>query len=123
MIRSSWWSIIIVLSAIAVALAIVADAGTPVRPLLVFWFLLVCPGMAFVRLLRIEERLIELVLAIALSVTLDTIVAEIMALNKIWSFRGGLFVLICLSLLGAALQMMQALNQLPSSTRQGASKP
>ncbi len=123
MIRSTWWSLIIILSAIAVALAIVVNAGAPVRPLLVFWFLLVCPGMAFVQMMHIEERLIELVLAIALSIALDTIVAEIMALNKIWSFRGGLFVLICLSLLGAALQIMRAINQMPNPTRQGMSKP
>ncbi len=123
MIRSSWWSLIIILSAIAVTLAIVANAGMPVRPLLVFWFLLVCPGMAFIQLMHIEERLIELVLAIALSIALDTVVAEIMALNKIWSFRAGLFVLICLSLFGAALQIMRAINQMPTPTRQDMSKP
>ncbi len=123
MIRSSWWSLVIILSAIAVTLAIVVNAGTPVRPLLVFWFLLVCPGMAFVQLMHIEERLTELVLAIALSIALDTIIAEIMALNKIWSFRGGLFVLICLSLFGAALQIMRVINRLPTPTRQGMSKP
>ncbi len=123
MTRSNWWSLIIILSAIALTLVIVANAGAPVRPLLAFWFLLVCPGMAFIQLMHIEERLIELVLAIALSIALDTVVAEIMALNKIWSFKGGLFVLICLSLLGAAIQIMQALSRLPSPTRQGLSKP
>ncbi len=122
MIRSTWWSIIIILSAVAVALAIVVNAGSPIRPLLVFWFLLVCPGIAFVQLMHIEGRLVELVLAIALSIALDTLVAEIMALNRLWSYRGGLFVLICLSLFGAALQIMRALNQLPDLTRQGVSK-
>ncbi len=122
MIRSSWWSIIIILSAIAMILAVVSGIETPARPLITFWFMLVCPGMAFVRLLRIEERFAELILAIALSIALDTIVAEAMVLNRLWSPKWGLFVLICLSLVGAGLQIIQAFSQLMDARRQALSE-
>jgi heme/copper-type cytochrome/quinol oxidase subunit 4 len=71
-----------------------------------FWFLLICPGMAFVRLLGIRERLTELIVAIALSMALDTAVSETMVLTKRWSPEWGLVVLIGMSAAGAALQII-----------------
>jgi hypothetical protein len=63
--------------------------------------------MAFARLLHIEERLTELTLAIALSIAMDTIVSGTMVLAKIWSPQWGLFVLICASLGGVALEELR----------------
>ena len=83
----------------------VSDIGSPVRPLVAFWFLLICPGMAFVPLLRIKERLTEVTVAIALSIALDTIVAETMVLTKRWSPEWALFLLICMAVVGAVLQI------------------
>jgi hypothetical protein len=84
----------------------VSDIGPPIQAMVAFWFLLVCPGMSFVRLLQIEERLTELTVAIALSIALDTVVSETMVLTKRWSPEWGLFVLICMSVAGAALQII-----------------
>jgi len=89
-------------------LALDSNIGSPIRPAITFWLLLFCPGMAFVRLLHIKERLTELTLAVALSITMSTIVSETMVLAKIWSPKWGLVVLICMSLGGAALQIIQA---------------
>ena len=85
----------------------VIDIGPPLRPILIFWFLLICPGMAFVRLLQIQNPLSELTIAIAFSLALDTIIAEIMIYSGIWSPKLGLAALICISVVGALLQMRQ----------------
>jgi hypothetical protein len=86
--------------------AMVSDIGPPIQAMVAFWFLLVCPGMSFVRLLQIGDRLTELIVAIALSIALDTTVSETMVLTKRWSPEWGLFVLICMSAAGAALQTL-----------------
>jgi uncharacterized membrane protein len=83
----------------------VSDIGSPVRPLVAFWFLLICPGMAFVPLLRVKERLTEVTVAIALSIALDTIVSETMVLTKRWAPEWALFLLICMAVVGAVLQI------------------
>jgi uncharacterized membrane protein len=112
MMRLIWWPIIIVASAIGAGLAVVSDLGSPIRPLISFWFLLTCPGMAFVRLLRVEGRLTELTLAIGLSIAIDTIVAEAMLYAGAWSPNWILVVLICISIGGAVLQIISARKKL-----------
>jgi hypothetical protein len=106
MLRSIWWPIIIIASAIGAGLTMVGNIGLPIRPIITFWFLLICPGMAFVRLLHIEERLTELTLAIALSIATDTIVAETMLYAGVWSPQWGLVVLIGISIAGVVLQII-----------------
>lgn len=106
MIRSPyWWPIVIIASAVGAGLALLSNVGLPIRAGVTFMFLLICPGMAFVRLLHFEERVTEWVLAIALSLALNTFVAEAMVYAKIWSPEGGFFVLIGLSVIGALLQI------------------
>jgi uncharacterized membrane protein len=109
--RSTWWISLITVSCLGVALAMVGHIDGAIRPVLAFWFLLICPGMAFVPLLHFKERLTELTLAIALSLALDTLVAEVMALNGIWSPKWGLFALICLTLSGLGLQVLRFMSQ------------
>ena len=104
--RSIWWPIIISISALV--LVIVTFTGAPFRPVAAFWFLLICPGMAFVRLLHIEEWLMEFTLAIALSIAINTFVSEIMVFARIWSPKAGLVALICISMLGATCQIIEA---------------
>ena len=99
------WPLIILISAFGIALMMVGNIESPIRPLLAFWFLLVCPGMAFVRLLRVDRRLTEWTLAIALSIAIDVIVTEIMVLGKLWSPTAGLMVIISISIVGIGLQL------------------
>jgi hypothetical protein len=72
--------------------------------------MLIIPGMAIIRLLHIEDRLAELVLAIALSLVISTLFAEIMVLTRLWSPPVGLAVLISISLIGAFLQIKDAVQ-------------
>jgi hypothetical protein len=79
--------------------------GAPVRPAIVLWFFLICPGMAFARLLGIKEHLTELTIALALSIALDVIVSETMVLSNMWSPGRALLTLVGVSIFGAALQL------------------
>ena len=109
--RSIWWAIVIMASAIGAGLVTLFNIGSPIRPIISFWFLLTCPGMAFVGLLHIKEQLTELTLAVALSLAIDTIVAETMVLTRNWSPTLGILVLMCVSLGGAGLQLIRAHNR------------
>jgi hypothetical protein len=109
--RVSWfWPAVIVLSAAGAGLGMLLDVNSPLRVAVSFWFLLVCPGMAYVRLLRLRDRLIEFTLAIALSLALDTIVTECMLYaGTLWTY-GALSVLGSLSVGGAVLQVLTSLG-------------
>ena len=106
--RIPLWPIIIIVSAIGAGVAMFLNIETPIRTVIGFWFLLICPGMAYVQLLEIKECFTELVLAIALSIAMNTIIAEALVLAKFWSPLRGLLVLIALCVAGTTLQIIKA---------------
>ena len=107
--RSVWqWPVIIIASAIAVILFTITDLTTPVRAVIGFWFVLVCPGMAFVRFLRIEDPLNEFMLAVAVSIGLGATLATAMAVTQNWSPDWGVAILAYVSIVGAVLQLTTA---------------
>lgn len=106
MIRLSWlWPAIIIVSAVAIGYMTFADIESPLRAAIAFWFLVVCPGMALVRLLRLADPLIELTLAVAVSLALDAIIASVMVYAGAWSPQWGLAMLVIISLSGALAQI------------------
>ena len=106
---STWfWPLSIIASAIAVNVVVLVDSQSVVRPLLVLWFMLICPGMAFVRLLRLKSMAVELSLATALSVALATILAGSLLYSGLWSPTAGLITLGCIAVLGAVAQIALA---------------
>jgi hypothetical protein len=117
------WPIVVVISCIAVALCNWLEVVQPLRAISVFWFFLICPGLAIVGLLDIRDRLAEAVVAIGLSLALDTGVATVMVLARLWSPDGGLAVLIGISLLGAALQMELYRRRTPNSVGDAGLRP
>jgi hypothetical protein len=98
------WPAIIILSAIAAGLVTFVFTGTVLRPIIVMWFLFVCPGMAVVRFFRLSEHVVKWTLALALSFAIDGIVAGIVLYAGRWSPAGILGILIGLSLGGAIMQ-------------------
>ncbi len=100
------WPVMIVLSAVGIGLAVIQGWPAPARAALALWFLLICPGMAFVRLLQLDDKVREWTLAVALSLALDTGLALLMVYSRLWSPRLGLALLIGLSGLGALLQLV-----------------
>jgi hypothetical protein len=116
-LHSLWlWPAFIVLLCLAMAVVTFAPAPSPWRPAVAFVFLLICPGMAFVRLLRLSEGPLFWLLAIGLSLALDAIVAMSMVWAQAWSPTGGVAALIAISLVGAALQLIVAVRYPRSDT-------
>lgn len=104
--RLPWlWPAVISLSAAAAAIVTFGQVPAPLRAIVGLWFLLVCPGMAFVRLLRLKEGIAEWTLAIASSLAMDALVAGSMVYAGAWSPAGGMLVLVAASLAGALLQV------------------
>jgi hypothetical protein len=115
--RSSWlWPTIIILSAGAVSLVTFVIPASPMRPIVVMWFLFICPGIALVRLLRLNEPVVDWTLAIALSFTIDAIVAGIQLYAGRWSPTLTLEILIALSLAGVIMQLATMHSETPCST-------
>jgi hypothetical protein len=98
------WPIIITLSAAVVGGFVYGGVTSPIRPIVALWFLVFCPGIALVRLLRLRDVWAEVTLATAVSRALDVGVATMLVYSGYWSPKLGLAILIGLSLLGAALQ-------------------
>ena len=73
--RSLTWPAAILLSTVAVSVVTYADIWPSVRPFVALPFLVLCPGLAWARLLRVEPELNTILLGIALSLAIDTIVA------------------------------------------------
>jgi hypothetical protein len=115
--RLPWlWQVIIILSTIATALVTFVFPETPLRPIVVMWFLLICPGMMLVRFLRLNQVVVEWVLALALSLSIDAIVSGVVLYTGLWSPAAILNIIICLNLAGAIAQL-EMLN-LKSSRRE-----
>jgi len=106
--RHFWlWPAIVGLSGVAVGLAQVLDVSGPVRVAIAFWFLLACPGLPWVKLLRLHNRLIEWPLIVALSLSLDTAVTTTFVYTDLWTAQICLLVLIVVSYVGAVLLLDQ----------------
>jgi hypothetical protein len=103
---SLFWWVVIIASAAATVFGIVSDTSSVLRTTLTFWFLLVCPGMAYIRLLRLNQPATELTLAVALSITIDTVVTLGQVLANAWSVRVSVSILIIISFAGVILQML-----------------
>lgn len=106
------WPVIFVLSAGAAYLAMVVIPDTPVALVIIMWFLFVCPGMALVRLLRLNEPVMEWVLALALSFAIDGIIAGILVYAGVWSPTRTLVIVIGVCLAGALSEAV--INQAPT---------
>ncbi len=99
------WPLLIIASALSLGLLVFVEVDSPLRPWLTYWFMFVCPGMAWVRLLRLPDSATELILGVALSLALDAIVAGVMLYAKIWSPQGGMAALIGISVIGVMLSV------------------
>ncbi|HEX9016723.1 MAG TPA: hypothetical protein VF960_12095 [Chloroflexota bacterium] len=106
MSRHYQWPIAIIVLALAADLAVVADVHVAIRAVVVLSFLVVGPGLAFVRLIGFTSGYVEYTLAIALSLTLDTIVAETLIMARLWSVSTAMAILVFLTLVGVVLQIV-----------------
>ena len=94
------WPTIAFISIIVVILFTFVHPGHPVQGIIILWFVTLCPGMSLVSLLKLEGFIIEITLAIALSLSIDAIVVGLFLYSGRWSPPTMLWVLIVLSLIG-----------------------
>lgn len=99
------WPTIIILSILVTGLVSFVTPDIAGRPLIVIWFLFICPGMALVWLLRPEEPVVKWTLAVALSFAIDGIVAGILMYAGQWTPTGTLLILMSISLGGVLAQI------------------
>ena len=99
------WPVTIILSTAAAGLVYFVFTDVAIRPLLVMWFLFICPGMAVIRLLHLREVAVEWTLALVLSFTLDAIIAGIQLYAQVWSPSATFAILIVICLGGSIAQI------------------
>ncbi len=100
------WPIIIIVSALSAGLASLGFLPTILQFLIIGGFILVIPGMAYIRLMLSTPSLTRFILSVALSLSLSTFVSMFMVLTHTWYPLGGLYFLIAISIAGAALQII-----------------
>ncbi len=98
---------LIVVSATVLVVTVVAGAASPLRTTAAVWFLGVCPGLAVVAAIRLEDVWMEVTLALALSLSLDVVVAGVLAYAAGWSPGASLAILVAISLAGAAVEALR----------------
>jgi drug/metabolite transporter (DMT)-like permease len=79
--RSWILSLLLAVSGWIVLGIVTAQAPTPVRTIAVFGFVLICPGAALIRLLRLRDPLERVVLGLAIGLSLATLISEVAALG------------------------------------------
>ena len=97
------WPVIIILSAAMAGLLTYVDVGSPLRLVVVMWFMLVCPGMVLVRFLALRDPLFEWTLAVALSLAADAFVAGALLYAGKWSTSSAFALLLGLTVAGALI--------------------
>ena len=100
---SRWWAVIVLVSTGAVAWVSLVGAPDVIRGPITVWFIAICPGMAIVRLLRLDEPVADIMLAFALSLALAGLIPAVFLYLGAWSPAWSLTILIAVAVTGLAL--------------------
>jgi CBS-domain-containing membrane protein len=114
--RRALGAIGIVVVAVAATVLVFAVPGSTARPYVVLVFALVCPGLAVVRLFRLDDPLLELAIAIAVSIGVELMVSTAMVYLGLWSPKTLFTALVCVSIGGAAAELARARQQAEAQT-------
>jgi hypothetical protein len=101
-LRHPGWREVLVVSAVLAGAVQLAPPHSPLRLAVILWFVLVCPGMAVVRLLAVNDAATELALAVALSIALAMAAGGIALYSGLWAPGATLAILIAFTV-GAAV--------------------
>jgi uncharacterized membrane protein len=80
-VRSLVLSLLLAVSGWITLGIVMAQAPTPARSIAVFGFVLICPGAALIRLLRLREPLERVVLGLAIGLSLAALTSEAAAIG------------------------------------------
>lgn len=109
--RKFFWPFLILFVSLSTGILVWSGTNVLLRPIVVFLFMLIIPGLALTRLMRIKDFLTELIIAIAISLGISILMSEVMVFAHLWSPAVGFIILVSISLIGAALQLNKALTQ------------
>jgi hypothetical protein len=101
--RFAWWSFVIVASTVVAVIAAMVGTGSAFTTIPVLWFLAVCPGMAYVRMLGFDDTALRWISAIGLSIALGAVVAEALLLAHLYTGFRTIVVLGVLACAGAVI--------------------
>jgi len=108
-IRSAFvWPAAIALSSGAILGLFLSGFGGPLQLAVALWFLFVCPGMALVRLLHLDQPLAEWMAAVALSIALGGIIASVLVYTQNWSPPMALESLVAIAIVGAVADALSS---------------
>lgn len=111
------WAYFVLIASAVTILMVLLNSPSVARAMIVFGFLLFVPGWSFIRILRMDNPIIEWTLAIALSLALNTLVAMILIYTNAWSAQLGVIVLVGISLIGSMINAKdEAVEELPEET-------
>ena len=79
------------------------EAEGSLRAVVTVLFLLLGPGLAFVRLLRFNDLLTEITLAVAASFGIETVIATALLVTGLWSAGTALAIVVIFTLAGVGL--------------------
>jgi uncharacterized membrane protein len=114
------WPIILIATSVVIVVLFLGNVHFFLRPIIALWFLLVCPGMAIVRIFTVHDNLLEWVMAMALSISLAGIFSTIQIYIHAWSPVVVLLILAGITVLGAIIQLR---NSHPGASSQPAEQP
>jgi hypothetical protein len=116
MIRRIVWPFIIIVSTVLVYVAYLELLTPALRVAIVLWFILFCPGMAYVQLLGIANPLVQWTIAVAISFSIVSLTATVMLFLNGWSSLLGLHVIAGITLAGAIAHIVRViLSRSPKS--------
>ena len=118
--RARWraWRRIVLISTIAVILATALGLPEGVRGPLTVGYLVFCPGMAVVLLLRLNDAIAEVMLALALSLAITGIIPGVFLYLGVWSPASSLAVLVILTWVALGVDLVRNRSDVPRFARQ-----
>ncbi|MDQ6614882.1 MAG: hypothetical protein M3083_09065 [Actinomycetota bacterium] len=93
------------------AVVFAIDVQSPARTFLALAFMLVCPGLPFVRLAGVRDPLLVSILTVALSAAVDTLVAEALLYTHDWSPGLGVAIVSTICLAGLGLDRFRCVGR------------
>jgi hypothetical protein len=101
--RRLFWIALVGVWGLTALLLALTNAIPVIQPLVVFGFLLLVPGLVFVRLLNSVNLWVMLTLSIAVSLAIVTAVSTALLYAGLWSIPLGMGIILVISLIGSLL--------------------
>ncbi len=114
--RTFLWPIILIVSTYIAGLVTFVFPTAGWRPVVMMWFLFVCPGMVIMRFFRFRSPAIEWSIALGLSFAIDGIVSSILLYSGRWSPLATLVILMMFCSVGISLYLLALLMTFFKST-------